>query len=100
MQYVWKSKVVQSALTRGRELLAKHRSILDAIALELISVETMEKDAYEKLLTLHGITSNKKHGDPVAVAERRAPVIKEEDEELKKDDRRKKEKKQEEVSDS
>jgi cell division protease FtsH len=63
-------KIMNDALARAKELLTKHRSILDAIALELIRTETIERDEYEKLLTLHGIQIKKKHGDEVYVAPR------------------------------
>lgn len=61
-------KIMGECLHRARELLMKHRAVLDAIALELMRVETMERDAFEKILTLHGIKVRRKLGEEAYVA--------------------------------
>lgn len=61
-------KIMNEGLARARELLTKHRHVLDAIATELMRVETMERDEYEKILTLHGIKARRKIGEEPYVA--------------------------------
>ncbi len=60
-------KIMNDSLVRAKELLLKHKPVLDAIALELIRVETMERDEYEKLLVLHGIKPSEKMGEEVYI---------------------------------
>ncbi|HSE57038.1 MAG TPA: hypothetical protein VLB02_03060, partial [Candidatus Paceibacterota bacterium] len=47
------------AKERARTVLTKHRKVLDAIAKRLIEVETLEQDAYEAIITAHGIALKK-----------------------------------------
>ena len=61
-------KIMNECLARANEILTKHRSILDAIALELVRVETMEREAYEKVLILHGVKPKQKHGEETYIA--------------------------------
>lgn len=61
-------QIMNEELARARETLVKHKSVLDAIALELVRVETIEREEFEKLLTLHGIQPKRKHGETVYVA--------------------------------
>jgi cell division protease FtsH len=61
-------KIMNGELARVRELVTKHRSVLDAIAVELMRVETIEREEFEKLLTLHGIKPKKKAKEEVYVA--------------------------------
>ncbi|OGZ08308.1 MAG: hypothetical protein A3D65_01075 [Candidatus Lloydbacteria bacterium RIFCSPHIGHO2_02_FULL_50_13] len=61
-------KLMNEGLRRARELLTKHKPVLDAIAMELIRVEAMERDEYEKILTLHGIKARRKIGEEPYVA--------------------------------
>ncbi|MDO8604511.1 MAG: ATP-dependent zinc metalloprotease FtsH [bacterium] len=49
------SKIMNDAFARAREALTTHRKALDLIAEELISKESIERDDFEKLLTLSGI---------------------------------------------
>ena len=49
------SKIMNEALVKARELLTKHRKVLDAIAEELIAKESLEQKEYEALVKLHGI---------------------------------------------
>ncbi|HEX2792282.1 MAG TPA: ATP-dependent zinc metalloprotease FtsH [Candidatus Paceibacterota bacterium] len=50
------SRMVADARERAREVLVKHRTALDAIAEQLVEVETLERDEFEKLLIANGIT--------------------------------------------
>ncbi|MDO8520567.1 MAG: hypothetical protein Q7S52_00445, partial [bacterium] len=61
-------KIMNEGLRRAKELLTKHKPVLDAIAMELIRVEAMERDEYEKILTLHGIKARRKMGEEPYVA--------------------------------
>lgn len=67
-------KIMNDSLVRARELLTKYKHVLDAISIELIRVETIEREEYEKILTLHGIKPKTKSGEVVYVA----PVVKSE----------------------
>jgi len=49
------SKLMNESLGKAREILTKNRSILDAIAEELISKESLEQKEYEALMKLHGV---------------------------------------------
>jgi len=49
------SKIMKSALTQAEKILIDKRSALDAMAEELIKVETLEREDFEKLLVLNGI---------------------------------------------
>ncbi len=52
--------IVARAHERGLEVITKHRKVLDAIAKQLIEVETIERDDFEKILIEHGIVPKKK----------------------------------------
>ena len=52
-------KLIDNALSVARETLKKHKKVLDVIANKLIEVETLERDEYEKLLIINGITPKK-----------------------------------------
>ncbi len=60
--------IMNTSLARAQDLLLKHKHILDAIAIELTRVETMERAEYEKLLVLHGIKPKEKIGEETYVA--------------------------------
>ena len=62
------SKIMDRQLTVAKEALAKYKHILDAIALELVRVETIEHEEFEKILILHGIQPKRKPGEKVYVA--------------------------------
>ena len=68
-------KIMNEGLLRARELLTKHKHVLDAIATELMRVETMERDEYEKILTLHGIKGRRKIGEEPYVASPATGVV-------------------------
>jgi ATP-dependent Zn protease len=41
-------------------VIKEHRKLLDAIAKTLIEVETIERDAFEKILVAHGVVPKRK----------------------------------------
>ena len=53
------SRIMTEARTRAEEVITTHRKALDAIAAELMKVETLERAEFEKLLIVHGITPKK-----------------------------------------
>lgn len=53
------SRIMTEALAKARQTLQDKREALDAMSEELIKVETIERDDFEKLLTLHGIKVKK-----------------------------------------
>ena len=61
-------QIMNTQLARARVLLERHKSVLDAIAVELMRAETIEREAFEKLLTLHGIKPKTKMGEEVYIA--------------------------------
>ncbi len=54
------SKIITDALKKAEDILVKYRSALDAIAAKLIEVETIEREAYEQIITAFGIIPKKK----------------------------------------
>ncbi|MBI3634209.1 MAG: ATP-dependent zinc metalloprotease FtsH [Candidatus Yonathbacteria bacterium] len=54
------SKIMNDAFARARMVCTEHRKALDAIAEELISKESIERDEFEKLLVLNGIKPKRK----------------------------------------
>ncbi len=54
------SKIIDTAKNRAREVLETHRAALDSIAAELTEKETIEREAFEQLLVLNGITPKKR----------------------------------------
>jgi len=52
--------IIDGAHARALEVMTKHRDALNAIAKELIEVENLERDAFEKILIAHGIVPKKK----------------------------------------
>jgi len=54
------SSIINNAYKRGEEVLIKHRKALDAIAKQLIEVETIEREEFEKILIANGIMPKKK----------------------------------------
>ena len=51
--------IIEHALKRGQNVLDKERKALDAIAKQLIDVETIEREDFEKILITNGITPKK-----------------------------------------
>jgi cell division protease FtsH len=54
------SHIVTGSYKRATEVIEKHRKVLDAIAMKLVEVETIERDDFEKILIEHGIVPKKK----------------------------------------
>jgi len=53
-------RIMDSAWERAKQIILEKRVALNAIAEELIRVENLERDAFDQLLVLHGITPKKK----------------------------------------
>ncbi len=53
-------KIMTEAHNRAQDAVTKNRKLLDAIANRLIEVETIERDEFEKILIVHGITPKRK----------------------------------------
>ncbi len=66
-------KIMNDSLVRAKDLLVKYKHVLDAIALELVRVETIEREPYEKLLVLHGISPKVKIGEETYIAPQANP---------------------------
>lgn len=54
------SKIMSEALARAEKVLHDHRKALDMIALKLVEVETIERDAFEDILIANGIVPKQK----------------------------------------
>ncbi len=57
------SRIIDEAKDRARQVLTEHRKALDSISEELVKVETMERDEFEKHLIANGIMPKKKDDD-------------------------------------
>jgi len=49
-------KIIDDGLSTAKKVLIKHRKALDAVAKELLDMETLEQDEYNKIIIAHGIT--------------------------------------------
>ena len=54
------ARIVDNGKKTATEVITTHRGALDAIANALVEVETLERDDFEKILILNGITPKKK----------------------------------------
>ncbi len=54
------SKIMNNALAAANKVLKDHRKVLDAIALKLVEVETLEQDEYNQIIITNGIIPKKK----------------------------------------
>lgn len=54
------SKIMNEALARAENVLTDHKKVLDDLSEELIKVETIERQEFEKMLKKHGITPKSK----------------------------------------
>jgi cell division protease FtsH len=54
------SDIVETGKNTAMQVINEHRKALDAIATELIEVETLEREEFEKILIANGITPKKK----------------------------------------
>lgn len=55
--------IMDAAWGKAKTIVVEKRAALDAIAQELIRVENIERDAFEKIILAHGIMPKKKEGD-------------------------------------
>lgn len=69
-------KIMNDQLIRARDLLTKYKPVLDAIAIELMRTESIEREEFEKLLALHGIKAKRKAKEEVYVAPLLAEIVK------------------------
>ena len=53
------SRIIEEAKVRARKVLEQHRGALEAITKELVEVETLERENFEKILIANGITPKK-----------------------------------------
>jgi cell division protease FtsH len=54
------SKIINDGMKRAKEVLTTKRKALDAIALKLVEVETLEQEEYEKVIIANGIMPKKR----------------------------------------
>jgi cell division protease FtsH len=54
------SKIMNNALKVAHDVLTKHKKVLDAIALKLVEVETIEQEAFNQLIAANGIVAKTK----------------------------------------
>jgi len=54
------SRIINEALEKVKKIVTEYRGTLDAIAKELMRVETIEREDFEKLLIANGISPKKK----------------------------------------
>ena len=57
------ARIIDEAKVKAREVLVKHRKALDMMSEKLVEVETLEREEFEKLLVLNGITPKTKEED-------------------------------------
>ncbi|MDD3531418.1 MAG: ATP-dependent zinc metalloprotease FtsH [Candidatus Pacebacteria bacterium] len=62
------SRIIEEAKVRAKKVITEHRAALDAIARELIEKETVEREDFEKILILNGITPKKKEEEGHTIA--------------------------------
>ncbi len=62
------SRIIDEARQRAKEVINTHRKALDAIAMVLIEKETIEREAFEKILITQGITPKKRDDDSLLIA--------------------------------
>ena len=60
------AKLIKTGLARAREVLTTNRKALDDMSAELIKVETIEREDFDKLLVLHGIKPKESYGESLA----------------------------------
>jgi cell division protease FtsH len=54
------SEIMNDNMKRAEKILVDYRKVLDSIAQKLMEVETLEREEFEKLLTVNGIEPKKK----------------------------------------
>lgn len=60
------SKIITESLKSAEKVLKENKKALDAIALKLVEVETLEQEEYEKIISAFGILPKKKEETKVA----------------------------------
>ena len=63
-------KIIAGAYHKAEQVIIKHRQAFEAIAKQLIEVETLERDAFEDILRANGVTPKQKQD-----IEHVAPII-------------------------
>ncbi|MEA2701659.1 MAG: cell division protease FtsH [Candidatus Parcubacteria bacterium] len=64
------TRIIDEAKEKARTVLTDHKKALEMIAEKLIVVETLEREEFEKLLILNGITPKvKEEENPIVIAE-------------------------------
>jgi cell division protease FtsH len=53
-------RIMNEGQKRAYDIVIEYRPLLDAISRQLIKVETIERDEFEKILVTHGVTPKKK----------------------------------------
>ncbi len=61
------SRIIDESKARAATVIREHRSALDLIAKSLIEKETIEREEFEKLLVLSGITPKKKEEEGIDI---------------------------------
>jgi cell division protease FtsH len=61
-------RIMNEAHERAKDTIKKHRKLLDAIAIKLVEVETLEREDFEKILIMHGIEPKKPEEDELSIA--------------------------------
>ena len=67
-------KIMDDGLARANKVLADYRTTLDAIAMRLIEVETLEQPEYEGIIKAHGIKLKKKEDVVASMAKAQTPI--------------------------
>jgi cell division protease FtsH len=64
-------QIIETGKKTATDVITKHRGALDAIAAALVDVETLEREEFEKILLVNGITPKKKedYTDAVTIVE-------------------------------
>ncbi len=62
------TRILEEGRERAKVVLQDHRKALDSIAKKLIEVETIEREEFEKLLVLNGITPKAKDEEGIIIA--------------------------------
>ncbi len=60
-------RIIDDERQRARKVILEHRPALNAIAEELVEKETLEREAFEKILIANGITPKQKETDLPAI---------------------------------
>src|SRR3989338_5898387 len=60
------SEIIETAKKRAREVLLAHEGALEAITKELVEKETLEREAFEKILVANGITPKAREDELVS----------------------------------